>query len=30
LDYDHYIDSKSEKIAFAIQQCKEQGQIGLY
>jgi hypothetical protein len=30
LDYVHYIDSKSEKIAFAIQQCKEQGQIGLY
>ncbi|KAI8886564.1 hypothetical protein K501DRAFT_243995 [Backusella circina FSU 941] len=30
LDYVYYVDSKSDKIAFAIQRCREQGQIGLY
>jgi pre-rRNA-processing protein IPI1 len=30
LDYVQYLDSKSEKMAFAIQQCKERTPIGLY
>jgi pre-rRNA-processing protein IPI1 len=30
LDYVQYLDSKSEKMAFAIQQCKEKNPIGLY
>lgn len=30
LDYVYYLDSKSEKMAFAIEQCKEKHAIGLY
>lgn len=30
LDYVHYVDSQSDKITYAIQQCKEAQHIGLY
>lgn len=30
LDYVEYVDSKSEKMAAAIKQCKDQHPIGLY
>lgn len=30
LDYVKYLDSKSEKMAAAIQQCKDKNPIGLY
>lgn len=30
LDYVQYLDSKSEKMAAAIKQCKDQNPIGLY
>lgn len=30
LDYVQYLDSKSERMAAAIRQCKEQNPIGLY